>query len=106
MLSASVQTHHPDETHRTRPDTTDARKSVMDAIVQVAGSLLILVPFVLVQVGRMTSTSRTFLLLNLIGSTVLAIDAAIGLQWGFLLLEGVWAIVSLVALVRPRRDDA
>lgn len=78
----------------------------MDAIVQVAGSLLILVPFVLVQVGRMTSTSRTFLLLNLIGSTVLAIDAAIGLQWGFLLLEGVWAIVSFVALVRPRRDDA
>lgn len=78
----------------------------MDTIVQITGSLLILVPFLLVQIGRMTSKARAYLVLNLIGSTVLAVDATIGGQWGFLLLEGVWAIVSLVALVRPRRDDA
>jgi uncharacterized membrane protein len=38
--------------------------------------------------------------LNLIGSTVLSVQAAQGRQWGFLLLEGVWAGVSLVALLR------
>jgi hypothetical protein len=34
-----------------------------------------------------------------IGSGVLAVDAVVEAQWGFLLLEGVWAIVSLVSLV-------
>lgn len=73
----------------------------MDIVIQIAGSLLILFPFVLVQLGRMSAKSRSYSVLNLIGSTVLAIDAAVGQQWGFLLLEGVWAIVSLVGLVRP-----
>jgi hypothetical protein len=77
----------------------------MHAAIQIAGSLLILVPFVLVQIGRMTSRHRAYLVLNLIGSTVLAVDAAFGQQWGFLLLEGVWAVVSLVALVRPMTHD-
>jgi hypothetical protein len=72
----------------------------VNAFVQVAASLLILVPFVLMQWGRLTSTHWTYLTLNLLGSTVLAIDAAFGQQWGFLLLEGVWAIVSAVGLVR------
>ena len=33
---------------------------------------------------------------------VLAIDAGHGRQWGFLLLEGTWAVVSLLSLVRHR----
>lgn len=72
----------------------------MDVVIQVAGSLLILVAFVLVQLKRITSTRVAYLALNLAGSTVLAVDAAIDAQWGFLLLEGVWALVSLVGLIR------
>jgi hypothetical protein len=41
---------------------------------------------------------RPYLILNLAGSAVLAADAAAGSQWGFLLLEGEWAVVSLVGL--------
>ena len=78
----------------------------MSIVIQLAGSLLILVPFVLVQLERMKTSNRIYLLLNLIGSTVLAVDAAVGAQWGFLLLEGVWAIVSLVGLVRPGKNPA
>lgn len=76
----------------------------MGQVVQVAGSLLILVPFVLAQLGRLTPSSPAYIVLNLVGSTVLAIDAARGHQWGFLLLEGVWAVVSLASLVRTRRN--
>lgn len=76
----------------------------MGQVVQVAGSLLILVPFVLAQLGRLTPSSFQYVVLNLVGSTVLAIDAARGHQWGFLLLEGVWALVSLASLVRTRRN--
>ena len=48
----------------------------------------------------MTPTSRVYLVANLVGSAALAVDAAIGAQWGFLLLEGVWAVVSGIGLVR------
>ena len=68
--------------------------------VQIAGSLLILVPFVLVQMKRLHPDSLAYIWLNLIGSTVLAVDAWHGHQWGFLLLEGTWAVVSLLSLVR------
>jgi hypothetical protein len=39
-------------------------------------------------------TSPRYLLLNLAGTFVLAFDAAVGHEWGFLLLEGAWAVVS------------
>jgi hypothetical protein len=68
--------------------------------VQVLGSLLILVPFVLVQARRLRPDSRAYIVLNLVGSAVLAADAWHGHQWGFLLLEGTWAVVSLASLVR------
>lgn len=72
----------------------------MGPYVQIGGSLLILVPFVLAQLGRLTPKSVAYLILNLIGSIVLAVDAALGHQWGFLLLEGVWAAVSAFSLAR------
>jgi hypothetical protein len=41
--------------------------------------------------------------LNLVGAGVLAVDAYLGRQWGFLLLEGVWAAIAAWGLaVRPR----
>jgi uncharacterized protein YqgC (DUF456 family) len=75
----------------------------MHSTIQIAASLLILVPFILAQVGRLIPSSPAYIVLNLVGSIVLAIDALLGAQWGFLLLEGVWAIVSAISLVRWAR---
>lgn len=71
-------------------------------LVQIVGSLLILVPFALSQMGRLDSRARSYLLLNLTGSLTLAGDAAVTSQWGFLLLEGAWAIVSAIGLIRAQ----
>jgi hypothetical protein len=76
----------------------------MHVVVQVAGSLVVLIPFVLVQLKRMSPAGTGYLLLNVVGSGTLAVDAVLGGQWGFLLLEGVWAGVSAVALVRRLVD--
>jgi len=75
----------------------------MHVVVQLAGSLVILVPFVLVQLKRLSPEKRAYLTANLVGSAALAVDAALDAQWGFLLLEGVWAIVSAVGLIRTFR---
>ena len=72
----------------------------MDAAIQVIGSLIVLVPFVLVQLRKLTPTHPAYLVANVVGSGVLAVEAVLGQQWGFLLLEGVWAVVSVVGLVR------
>ncbi len=66
----------------------------MDQLVQVFGSLLILAAFAAAQRGALDQTSRMYLSLNLIGSAILAVLAAHEHQWGFLLLEASWAVVS------------
>jgi hypothetical protein len=70
----------------------------MDQIVQVLGSLLILSAFVAAQRGRLSTQSRLYLMLNLVGASVLTVLAAHERQLGFLLLEAVWAAVAAHAL--------
>ena len=78
----------------------------MGQLVQVLGSLLVLAAFALAQQGLLDSRSRGYLVLNLAGSAILAVEALLGEQWGFLLLEAVWAAVSAVSLWRTaRRTD-
>jgi len=75
----------------------------MGQLVQIFGSVLILVSFGLAQLQRLSTRSRPYLVLNLAGSAILAADAAAGAQWGFLLLEGAWALVSLLGLAAAAR---
>ena len=75
----------------------------MDQVVQVVGALLILSAFAAVQFDRMRPDSRLYLALNLVGSAILCVLAVVSAQWGFVLLEGVWAIVSAWGLVAATR---
>jgi hypothetical protein len=75
----------------------------MDQVIQVVGAMLILAAFTAAQFDALSVHSRTYLVLNVVGSAVLAYLAAIDSQWGFLLLEGVWTLISLWSLSRVLR---
>jgi hypothetical protein len=71
----------------------------VDQLVQILGSLLVLTAFAAAQRGTLSTESRAYLALNLVGSVVLSVLAAHEHQWGFLLLESVWAAVSAWGLL-------
>ena len=68
-------------------------------LVQLLGALLVLAGFAAVQFGFADVRSPRYLWANAVGSFALAVDAWHEGQWGFLLLEGVWALVSAWGLV-------
>lgn len=68
--------------------------------VQIVGSLLILAGFVAALFGRINQSSYRYLIANAVGSAVLTVTAVISREWGFILLEGVWALVSIYSIVR------
>jgi hypothetical protein len=76
----------------------------VDQVIQIVGALLILAAFTAVQLERMRPDSRLYLALNLVGSAILAVLAILAAQWGFVLLEGVWAIVSAWGLLGALRS--
>lgn len=75
----------------------------MAQVIQIVGAFLILIPFAATQLGRLSPDSKPYLWFNLVGSAILAALALHEEQWGFLLLETVWAIVSLWSLVTGGR---
>ena len=44
-------------------------------------------------------------MLNFVGSLMLAVIAVIEVQWGFILLEGVWVLVSLWGIITILRGS-
>jgi hypothetical protein len=76
----------------------------VDQVIQIIGALLVLTAYTAGQTGRWTPDDTPYLWFNMFGSAILAVLAAIGHNWGFLLLEGVWAIVTARSLIANARS--
>ena len=68
--------------------------------MQFVGACGILLPFALLQFRRTTAHSWLYLSLNMTGAAILTWLALRDAQWGFVLLQGVWALAALVGLLR------
>lgn len=71
--------------------------------LSLMGAACLLVAYVASQAGRMRNSSAVYNLLNFAGSGLLAWVAIHDRRWGFILLEVVWALVSLPPLFRAAR---
>ncbi len=67
------------------------------------GALMILIAYAGHQMRWMNPRSATYNLLNAIGSGILGYIALHPFQIGFVVLESVWTVISIYALVRPRK---
>jgi hypothetical protein len=65
--------------------------------------LLILIAYAGHQMGWMDPHSVAYNVLNAIGSAILCYIAVHPFQIGFIVLESVWTLISIYALLRPRR---
>jgi hypothetical protein len=72
---------------------------------QIVGALTILMAFLLAQRGTLDQKSQSYLGLNVVGSGVLAVEAYLGHDVGFLLLEGAWFLVSAWGILRLNSRD-
>lgn len=72
-------------------------------VISFAGALLILIAYGGHQMGWMNGRGAAYNILNAAGSAILFWIALHPFQAGFIALEGVWTVISLWALIRPRR---
>lgn len=74
-------------------------------VISVLGALAILVAYAANQLRWIGPSNRSYTLLNFLGAGTLSVVAVLEQQWGFLLLEAAWTLISacsLVQLVRSR----
>jgi hypothetical protein len=71
--------------------------------LQLTGAAIILLAFWANASGRWGRASLPYLWLNLIGSFFLGAVAIAARQPGFILLEVVWAIISLLGLLHGKK---
>jgi hypothetical protein len=102
--SDSKEEHEPEPGHNTQshePHMLDQLIS-MRQIVSLAGALMVLGAFAALQRGRLTIADRSYHVLNLMGSGILAVMAVLDRNAGFILLEGMWALFSIPGTIKPR----
>ena len=63
------------------------------------GVFLILLAYILNELGKTTNKSLLFILLNLIGASIACLASILLDYLPFIMLEGVWALVSLNSFI-------
>jgi hypothetical protein len=71
-------------------------------LVSLAGAALVLVGYAALQTGKLGREDRLYNLLNFVGSGLLSWVAIVDRRWGFIVLEVMWALLSVPPLLRAK----
>ncbi|HET7564127.1 MAG TPA: hypothetical protein VFJ96_03985 [Gemmatimonadaceae bacterium] len=75
-------------------------------LISLTGAVLVLVAYFTYQRGWMGRENAWYNLMNLVGSGLLAWIAIVDRRWGFILLEVLWALLSIPPLIkRPNSNQ-
>ena len=74
-------------------------------ILSVLGALAILTAFAGVTLEKFDASSLLYQVLNLLGAGLLFIVAVVEVQYGFILLEAAWALISIWGIATILRDS-
>ena len=77
----------------------------MGQAIQMVGAVIVLAGFVANQRMGLSSDAALYLLANALGTAILTGCAAVDHELGFVLVEGVWAVISTLSLIRALRRD-
>jgi hypothetical protein len=75
-------------------------------IISMLGAVLILGAYLALQRGWLGREDRMFHATNLVGAALLTVVAIADQRIGFIVLEGVWALISVPGTIRPPRATA
>ena len=73
-------------------------------VLSIIGALAILGAFAAITLDKLDSSSLLYQTLNLIGAGLLFIVAVAEVQYGFILLESAWALVSVWGIIKIIRE--
>jgi hypothetical protein len=71
----------------------------------VAGSLgaaMIIAAYFILQIGRVTSDSKMYLLANAIGAALILVSLSVNFNLSAFVIEAFWLAISLFGLIRSR----
>ena len=74
-------------------------------LIAVVGAIVMLGSYLALQRGWLSATDRSYNILNFIGASLLTWVAIVDRRWGFILVEGAWALLSVPGMF-PRRPPA
>lgn len=70
------------------------------------GVTLLLIAFALNIAKKLSATSKTYLLLNILGAGLAGVSSYMIEFWPFVVLESVWVIATLLALLKPQSNES
>ena len=72
--------------------------------IGTAGVSLLLIAYALNVLKKLSSGSSAYLILNFVGALLAGVSAFLIPFWPFVILEGVWAVSTLILLIRLNRE--
>ena len=73
---------------------------MLNQLIAGVGAALVLAGYFALQRGWLDRNDRAYNAMNFFGAAMLTWVAVIDGRWGFIILESVWALLSLPGLIR------